>query len=195
VSFPCPRCGKPRADPADACDTCGWAPRTTPDTRPPPRLPATDFERRQLARIATAVVLALVLGGVKVVSWFNLGSMGDACDGNEGCHSKLCLPGVDKEELDRARAAAAKEEADFIIALADAADDDERESLRSRHEHRERPLSPRFPGVCTESCDDDGCPAGWTCGSVTLTGPGFDFGARKKVCFAPDDPLLAGTGE
>ena len=200
VLFPCARCGTKRASLDAACTKCGWAPKPSHEAaaKPGQQSPLGRLEDSDLR--ARAMLLAVVGVGAAlfgIYKWISRGSMGDPCNEDDDCSSRICLPGADKAEYDRQRKEAEERMSRYLTKVGQAQDDDEADALVPP----DITIVVRrnlYPGTCTQLCDDDECPVGWHCGKIretSWTKYSFRTESTKKLCFAPDDPQLSGTGE
>jgi len=148
-----------------------------------------------MMRMVGLAICVIILGGERFVSWLRKGDFGDPCDDNSRCHSALCIPGADPAEVARARV----EYEARLIAFAERLekiDDDETRAAIAEEEKPNPPwLAPVYPGTCTVSCEEEACPPGWHCVSIREVHELYGFGEVKKVCSAPDDAVLSGSGE
>ncbi len=195
--FTCPRCGTSRPTSESPCPGagCGWQPRIGPPA-PPPRREPSAHELRQYARVVVIIVCGVLLSAERLVTWLNKGDFGESCEGNSKCHSDLCVPSADPEEVARLR----KQYREALDVWEERMAEAKTEEVRAAIEEDDKPkppwVSPVYPGTCSVSCEEEECPPGWSCGTVRETHGRYGWDDDvKKVCFAPDDPMLSGTGE
>jgi hypothetical protein len=110
-TFKCARCNYLRQSATDACDKCGWAPKKASYDAAARdagegiinEVLASAAARRREKQLAGVVVGALLLAFIG--HWVSLEPLGERCEENEDCRSKLCLqmypgPNVCSERCD-----------------------------------------------------------------------------------------------
>ncbi len=151
---------------------------------------STPAARRRILRkplFVVAVVASAVLIVWCATSHTPRSPVGGACQSSGGCQSGICLPDADPAEVDRfieiAKAYALGQRSNPQLA-------GQIEELMQKLPRSSATLRPRYPGVCTRSCDrDPDCPPDMFCAEAVRLG--LVTGAaqtRMRICMPDHHP-------